>query len=79
MMAFRILLWVLPVLTVCLATKPSTHGHLHRLKPRYDYSPSEAYTLTASTKTKAFKNHLKVTANDLGFIIGQSDSGTYVG
>jgi len=35
------------------------------------------YTLTASTKTKAFKNHLKITADGLGFNIGLNVSGSY--
>ena len=78
MIALRMLFWILPLVTVSFAAKPLTHGHLHGLKPRYDYSPSEAYTLTASTKTKVFKNHLKVTANGFAFIIGQAESSTYV-
>ena len=74
MLSFLYVLCLFPALILSASSWPSSRHLLPRNAPVGNAGP---YTLTALTKTKAFKNHLKVTADGLGFNIGLNVSGSY--
>ena len=70
-------LYVLCLFSASILSAPSWPSSRFLLPRNVTVGDTGPYTLTASTKTKAFQNHLKVTALGLGFNIGLYMSATY--